>query len=277
MNIQILLDRRNPLFFHQMFNFYRYHEMPDKIYFVLTVDVEPPKFEIENILNLIEDFGRATFFIDTKLLETNDFPDVHPNEVGSHSYDHSAVGNDWWIKKDDIKYDYEFAIRHSSRLIHDYFGKKPVSFRAPKWSIDDSVYDILHKDGYLISSSHNIHDPRFEPAEFNGIVEIPVSRLPRPILKFKFIVPFLSFRSLIMYNLIKEGVDNFLDLTKLILSYQNNKYHRPFLVFACHSWEINEKTISVLEDYLTRLSIDFNVGFVSLYKLYKRELMGTYS
>lgn len=268
--LKLLKDNRNPLFYLKYLRKFPSSKLPEKIYFMFTMDVEMGKEknlnflpkQVESSLNFIEDFGKATFFVDPWVVEKVELPSMNKHEIGCHSYKHSVVGNDWWIKKEDKKFQPNFAIEKGTNLINDYFNVKPVSFRAPQFSISPEIFKILEENNYRIDSSFHPHSSELFPRRISNILEIPISRVPKPKIIFKRVVPSLEFSSLMMSVLEKQRVKKFLEISKEILKYWNAK--KPFLVFLAHNWEITTESINLLRNYFEKLEKIVKIKFIRM-------------
>jgi len=269
--LNLFKDNRNPIFFIKYFSKSQPHELPEEISFMFTMDVEIDREknlnsipnQVESTLNFIEDFGRATFFVDPAVAEKVELPQITKHEIGCHSYKHSAVGDNWWIKREDKKFEARFAIEKGTNLIKDYFNVKPVSFRAPKFSISQKIFKILEENNYKIDSSFHPHSCELLPRKISSILEIPISRIPKPEVVFRKFIPHLRFKSLMMSVLKDVGVDEFLRISKEILYYWNGK-EKPILVFLVHNWEINAESINLLRDYFKELEKIVELKFIRM-------------
>lgn len=111
---------------------------------------------IEKILSLLAEFEvRATFFVLGSLAESE--PLLVPmiaaagHEIASHGYSHSLVAR---LKPQQFKDE----VRRTGDILERQSGVRPIGFRAPQWSLADSMqwaFDILHEQGYRYDSSLN--------------------------------------------------------------------------------------------------------------------------
>jgi len=111
---------------------------------------------IEIILSLFAEFEvRATFFVLGSLAESE--PLLVPmiaaagHEIASHGYSHSLVPR---LKPQQFKDE----VRRTGDILERQSGVRPIGFRAPQWSLADSMqwaFDILHEEGYRYDSSLN--------------------------------------------------------------------------------------------------------------------------
>lgn len=95
----------------------------------------------------------ATFFAVGRDLERRDNRDAvralarSGHEIGNHSYSHfydlTRRG-----RGDQLK-----EIRRGTEVIERATGRAPVGFRAPGYTITDSVFDLLETEGYVYDSS----------------------------------------------------------------------------------------------------------------------------
>lgn len=254
----VFRDQRNPMYLYKACKQLPEHEPPSKIFFLFTMDVElgpdgsytTAYQNTEAVLDFFNDYGKGTYFIDTDLLEHDAVPPLGKNEVGNHGYQHSAVGNNWWIPTSDKKFDPAFVLSKSTALIKDHLRVRPVSFRAPKFSISKNVFSLLKRHNYTLDSSQAPFNDVLFPYDCEGITEIPVSRLPRP--HFYGPLPHLRYDSLMVSLLRDYGVDRFMQVTRGIMScWQGHNY--PMLCFMGHPWEMHTETFDLLRQYLDSL------------------------
>ena len=138
----------------------------------------------ERILSLLAEFGvRATFFVLGSVAECE--PHLVPmlaaagHEVASHGYSHKMV-----TELDPQRFREE--LRRTGDIIGCQAGRRPLGFRAPQWSLRDSVpwaFDILCDEGYHYDSSLNplpfvgdgrgCRTPYRRLTENGSIIEIP--------------------------------------------------------------------------------------------------------
>lgn len=109
------------------------------------------------------------------------------HEVASHGYFHNLCGN---MHVKDLQED----LLRSKELLEDIIGNKVWGYRAPSFSIDAKVLELIRECGYLYDSSYNsfgLHGrygkleiencktgtwkPVFEPVA--GLYELPISNL----------------------------------------------------------------------------------------------------
>jgi peptidoglycan-N-acetylglucosamine deacetylase len=139
---------------------------------------------IEKILSLLAEFEvRATFFVLGALAESE--PLLVPmiaaagHEIASHGYSHTLVPQlGPQLFRDEVQRTGDILERQS--------GARPVGFRAPQWSLTDSMqwaFDILHEEGYhydsslnplpLVGNSSGSRIPYKKQAGAGSIMEIP--------------------------------------------------------------------------------------------------------
>jgi hypothetical protein len=266
--IKLLKDRRNPVYFFDLFKNRTLRDV-DKILFSFTLDLERDtkgNFEVKqlnSILDFLKDYGKGTFFVETSLLKNKSFG-LDKHEVGSHGFGHLALGDDWWISNKEKAGSRFENVKKSTELIKDILNVRPISFRCPKFSIGSGLKSVLFEQGYKVDSSENPHNPNFLPNEEKKILEIPVSRYFKPNLKFKRVVPYLKYDSLMFSNLKSRGVDRFFNLSKKIAqSWPENKV--PLLNFMCHNWDFESRNdIKLVTQYFNKLEESFKVQFLSL-------------
>jgi len=250
--------------------------LPKKAYFLFTMDIEMGRLKPEQVnknvsstIKMLENFGRGSFLIDGEVIEKTKLPDISKHEIGCHGYKHSAVGNDWWIGKADRKYNPKFAVSKGTKLIKDHFNIKPVSFRAPKFSISNETVGILKRQGYKIDSSITPHSDVLFPYKLNGLFEMPVSRVPKPKLMLKRGIPQFYFYKLMPLTLGNLGIKKFIDVSKEILYYWGKKPY-PMLLLVSHPWEIDKKMLNLMGDYFASLEKAIKVEFISMKDYYRK-------
>lgn len=96
---------------------------------------------------------KATFFVLGTVAEKCPrlIREIHENghEIASHFYTHRMLNK---LNKDE----FEKELRKSINLLESITGERPIGFRAPYFSIDNSnrwVFDVLKKNGFRYDSS----------------------------------------------------------------------------------------------------------------------------
>lgn len=112
--------------------------------------------DTERILSLLAEFGvKATFFVLGSVAESE--PALVPmiaeagHEIASHGYSHSLVTR---LEPREFREE----VQRTGEILTRQCGQRPVGFRAPQWSLAESVpwaFDILHEEGYRYDSSLN--------------------------------------------------------------------------------------------------------------------------
>lgn len=138
------------------------------------------------ILNLCKKFNaRGTFFILASEAEKKPqlvekiLEDGH--EIGSHGYNHELI---YKMDKDSFRED----LRKSIEILKNITGEKPLSYRAPSWSVRTDIswfFEVLREEGIRYDSSifpvktFLFGDPLspLHPFEIYGITEIPASAI----------------------------------------------------------------------------------------------------
>ncbi len=138
------------------------------------------------ILDLCKKYNaRGTFFILTSEAEKN--PGIAEkilkggHEIGSHGYSHELV---YKMDKESFKED----LRKSIEILKNLTGLKPISYRAPSWSVRTDMFwffRCLKGEGIRFDSSvfplktFLFGDPSspIRPYEIEGIIEIPASAI----------------------------------------------------------------------------------------------------
>ena len=112
---------------------------------------------VERVLSLLAEFDvKATFFVLGSVAEQE--PSMVPliaaagHEVASHGYSHKLV-TDLGPKG------FRDEVRRTGEILERQAGRRPVGFRAPRWSISAATTPwapaILCEEGYLYDSSCN--------------------------------------------------------------------------------------------------------------------------
>jgi len=180
---------------------------------------------------------KATFFCLGRIAEI--FPAliklIHSegHEIASHGYSHQMLNK---LSDDEIRLEF----RKSKEILEDIIGEGVYGYRAPTFSIRESVYPLLNETGYTYDSSLNLfkyHDKygSVNLANFReiskGILEhssgVKIFTIPT-IEKMGVEVPWGGggYFRLIPYFLYKKGVESYL-----------NEY--DFFMFYMHPWEID--------------------------------------
>ncbi len=139
---------------------------------------------VEKMLALLAEFKvRATFFVLGCVAEGDEqlIPMIAAggHEIASHGYSHRLVTELGPQRFKD-------EIRRTARIIEGQCGARPVGFRAPQWSLGESVpwaFDILLDEGYRYDSSLNPlpfvgklsgqRNPYWRRSHYGQILEIP--------------------------------------------------------------------------------------------------------
>jgi peptidoglycan/xylan/chitin deacetylase (PgdA/CDA1 family) len=133
----------------------------DSLYFVMTVDVDPPPPSAPNLkleegahmlLQIFKEYGvKSTFFVPATMAEK--FPDLmqkirkNNHEIACHDLDHSPLvcklGITELIRR----------IKMATQLIEASSGVRPIGYRAPLFKISQNQWTALYKNEYLYDSS----------------------------------------------------------------------------------------------------------------------------
>tara|TARA_Y100000294_G_C8530455_1_gene326722 strand:+ start:178 stop:1104 length:927 start_codon:yes stop_codon:yes gene_type:complete len=109
---------------------------------------------IPRMLDLFDQFNfKATFFIvgkdaqNPKKIKTLKQMIKRGHELANHSLSHiKGLSNESFRAK-------EKEILEADKILSDISGKKICGFRAPGYSVDEEILDILEENGYLYDSS----------------------------------------------------------------------------------------------------------------------------
>lgn len=202
------------------------------------------------ILNLLNEYDtRATFFVlgvvaekHAELIETI-YEKGH--EIASHSYSHTTL---WELGKTK----FEKEIKQSVDILKHITGKRPIGFRAPTFSIDNSTkwaFEILKKYGFKYDSSifpiktrfYGVPNALLSPykpsmgnitkEDTNGsIIEFPLT-----VLKFGVNIPIAGgfYLRVLPFRILKLAMNRV------------NKT-RPAIIYI-HPWETYNKTPKIKE------------------------------
>jgi polysaccharide deacetylase family protein (PEP-CTERM system associated) len=170
---------------------------------------------------------KATFFILGWVAEK--FPELikrindYGHEIASHGYDHNLVYSQNY---DTVQSD----ISRSKKILEDAISAEVVGYRAPSFSVDDKLIDILRDLSFLYDSSYNafklnqrygsltlLEKRNSKIIKFeNGLFEIPVSSLklfgatiPMGGGAYFRLLPFTIFSKLVNLKLNKDRLYNF--------------------------------------------------------------------
>jgi peptidoglycan/xylan/chitin deacetylase (PgdA/CDA1 family) len=199
------------------------------------------------------------------------------NEIGSHSYGHVNLGPDiWWKKKFIPSLDIETrkkSIMKNHEILSKILKIRPVSFRAPYLSIDNTTLNILSKAGYEIDSSTNnpllgMPSIPYNPSKGNilkignsNIIEFPITCSLSRNLKLK------------PLNLDYERITFFnpSDLSKNIEIIEDAKKFSPHIVILTHPWEFSDNfkpgadgRLRLLSRFISILKRKFYVNFLKI-------------
>ena len=128
---------------------------------------------VKPILRILDEHGvSATFFVLGIVAEK--YPEVvekiHENghEIASHGYSHKRLHE---LSKEEFEDD----LRKSTTVLRTITGEKPIGFRAPSFSIDQSTrwaLDTLENVGYKYDSS--VFPLRFREKSLYGVQNAPL-------------------------------------------------------------------------------------------------------
>ena len=155
------------------------------------------------------------------------------HEVASHGFDHNLCNEE---PKDRLKQD----LLDSKKLLEDIIGAPVLGYRAPSFSISDSILKVIEECGYLYDSSFNsfamhgrygkILINRYAKKGIsyqvsNNFFELPISNLT---LGKSFVIPWGggAYFRIIPFQIFKRGVERILK--------KENAY-----LFYMHPWEID--------------------------------------
>lgn len=252
---------------------------------ILTFDIEDwqhanyPEMEIpevsmehaleENVLILLKLCkkynAKGTFFILSSEAEKN--PSIveailkEGHEIGSHGYSHELV---YKMDKESFRKD----IKKSIEILRGITGSKPLSYRAPSWSVRRDMhwfFESLKEEGIKFDASifplktFLFGDPESppHPFEIEGIIEIPAS----VVNLFGIKIPFgggFSFRLFPYFlteNFIKilnrKGIPAVIYLHPREIDPQHPKLFLPFRERFIHYYNI-KNTLGKLEKLLNK-------------------------
>jgi polysaccharide deacetylase family protein (PEP-CTERM system associated) len=158
--------------------------------------------------------------------------EMRGHEVASHGFDHK-------LSYHQSQNELENDLIYSKKMIEDILGKPVFGYRAPSFSISDSVLKIIQSCGYLYDSSLNTFDRhgRYGHIDIKGLpckgslyrigddfFEIPLSNLTI----YGKVIPWAGggYFRLLPISLFKQGV-------KYILKREDD------YVFYAHPWEFD--------------------------------------
>ncbi len=278
--LDLLSDKRFPwLFWHQTDRLFSKRETRDtkSILMALTFDVEQDggsggKKSYEKAKTFLGTIKKvlnkkpATFFVQGDLVEELSqklvsLKDRH--ELGLHGFTHNQLwGKDTWFLKDKSMGRKEKRESLKQALLN--FSKaglsRPCSFRAPNMIIDKESMGILNKYGFKIDSSFSSFRSFSSPFIEEEILEIPVSSLPKPKIRFLNLVPTLDFQVLNMGTLRRLPNNIWQKNIRQMLSFSKNGH----LVFLGHSWDFDKQGFQNLIDFLEK---NWQIRYLTMQKL----------
>jgi len=194
---------------------------------------------VDRILSLLSQKNTsATFFCLSNIAEI--FPEMirsiyaEGHEIASHGHSHQMLDE---LSDNEVR----MELKKSKEILEDIIGDEVYGYRAPTFSIRDSVYPILEETGYVYDSSLNLfrHHDKYGSIDLSNFREISKGILECNSSKIKVLtVPTLrklgldipwgggGYFRLVPNFLYKKGVNNYL------------KKH-DFFMFYMHPWEID--------------------------------------
>lgn len=274
----------------------------EKPYVAFTFDVEQEygahrvgeksKLASTFLQQLADEYQPATVFVEGELVAENPgiLRDLEKRgfEIGVHGYSHELWGPpQWYLSKKPLRPGQRAALLDSSvRTFLDSGLKRPLSFRAPNLVSDDTTTRLLMVKGFRVDSSLPSHKGVPPVPKFlgwpEGLVRIPVSADPSPVLSLKFAIPHFRFRVCNLKTLkeIRTGLAQF---ASRVFTLQHALGFPSHLVALYHSWEFFDPLIDDERyDYCSRdnfafvksvaseLSSKFRVKYVSMITLADR-------
>ena len=277
--LDLLVDQRFPwLFYKQLFIKNKLNnEASKKIRVAITFDVEQDNnseakkslTKAKSFLEIISEILKAkpaTFFIQGDLVaelgkELAFLQKKH--ELGLHGFSHNRLwGKPVWFLKDKPlnKKEKEIFIKKSLENFSRARLSKPQSFRAPNMVIDGETIKILNKYGFKVDSSFSSFRNFSLPFIKEGVLEIPVSNLFQPRIRFIKLVPVLDFQVLNIENLKRSIKKNWQEnIWQMVKFSQHN-----FLVFLAHSWDFNKQ---VFQNFIDFLEDNWQVRYLTIQEL----------
>jgi polysaccharide deacetylase family protein (PEP-CTERM system associated) len=230
---------------------------------------------VRPILELLEKYNvKATFAILGSVAEKH--PELvkeiynHGHEIASHAYSHKMLHE---LGKES----FEEEIRRSVELLSSITGERPIGFRAPSFSIDNSTkwaFKILEKYGFKYDASIFpaktmlygepgapvfIYRPSNEDVTKNEI-DGKIIEFPMTVLKFGINIPLAGgfYMRVLPFWFLKFGI-----------KFVNKK--RPAIIYI-HPWEFYSKTprldLPLFSRFITYYGINTNLN--KLEKLLKQ-------
>lgn len=191
----------------------------------------------------------ATIFVEGCLVGQNAdiLLELERNEIenGLHGFRHELWGPAQWFLADR-----PVSSEQKTHLLEVALEdcraaglRRPVVFRAPNLTADNSTIELLGENGFQVDSSLPSHRgvlpvPQF-PGGLKGIVRIPVTADPIPFLARKSFLPYCRFRVCNLKNLKEITLNGILDIASRIISIQELLGCLPHLVVLSHSWEFS--------------------------------------
>jgi hypothetical protein len=223
----------------------------------LTFDVEREygSFRLETHASNVKSFlsriegieQNATIFVEGSLVKEHSEAlhslEKKGIEIGLHGWQHELWGSkQWYLNDKPLQPDQKATLLKAA--FEDFQLSslhRPTAFRAPNLVADESTLKLLESNGFQVDSSLPSHRgvapiPQF-PNGPSGIIRIPVSVEPTPLLDSKSFIPYYRFRVCNLKTAKQMRGEKLLDCVTRIAMCQEAFGFLPHLVMLSHSWE----------------------------------------